>query len=260
VACATPTPVYLPPDVPDPHDVRVSAAKGFRLYVDGGCLNNTEVEGLVSELYKAKAWLLEWLGPKRRPGWFPGRDSPRPACPPDAPPPAVPASIDVVVIRGGDRCHADTDGITITRRHVARRDATHELAHFLCGSGWKPIDEGLAVYLTERIWGPDDGIPVKIRARVFLDLSLDTNLYPDEARKKGMSRRDYDTAGAFVGWLLEAYAREKFFRLYAGPVRDYHTVYGIGEMELWQRFWQYIDNLDVRKNSAYYAFKAKIAH
>jgi hypothetical protein len=162
------------------------------------------------------------------------------------------------VVRDGERCHADGDGLTLVAEHLPRRDATHELVHYLAGSSWRPIDEGLAVYLTERLWGADGGVPVKVRARAFLDLSLDVDLDPN-ALRAGMSRRDYDVAGAFVGWLLEAYGPDRFWRLYAGHVRDYHGNYGVSEAELWERFWRYVRNLEVRHSSAYHAFKAKLS-
>jgi hypothetical protein len=57
---------------------------------------------------------------------------------------------------------------------------------------------------------------------------------------------------------MEAYPQEKFWKLYCGAVRDFHTAYDMGEVELWMRFWRYIRNLDVKKSSAYYAYKASL--
>ncbi len=256
VGCAAPPATDLPPDVPSPSRVRRVEADGFRLFIDAACLSRSEERALLAELRDARRRLLEILGPHAAPGDFRPFGQPRDACPPAAAPSPT-GPIDVVVVRGGDRCHADGDGITLMRDHLARRDATHELVHYLAGSSWRPIDEGLAVYLTERLWGPDKGIPVKVRARAFLDLSLDVDLDPLELRE-GMSRRDYDVGGAFVGWLLEAYGAERFWRLYAGPLRNYHGVYGVSEAELWQRFWRYVGNLDVRHSSAYHAFRAQL--
>jgi hypothetical protein len=39
----------------------------------------------------------------------------------------------VIVYATGSRCHADANGVTVVRDHLARRDATHELVHFLAG-------------------------------------------------------------------------------------------------------------------------------
>lgn len=255
--CASTRPSDMPADVPFPDDVRVSTRDGFRLFVDRSCLNTREVESLLEELSVAKARLTSYLGESLAPGDFRAYGVPREACPPDGPP-RVPDSIDVVIVREGSRCHADRDGITVTKGHLWRGDATHELVHYLAGSSWRPIDEGLAVYLTEKICGADHDVPAKIRARVFLDLNLDVDLYPHVVRKE-MSRRDYDTAGAFVGWLIEAYGKERFLRLYAGAVRNFETVYGMSEVGLWKRFWRYTANLDVRHDSGYYAYKARIA-
>jgi hypothetical protein len=246
----------FPPDVPDPSNVRVTTAHGFRLFVDGGCLDTHETERLVNELTGSRTRVVAYLADALAPASFRPYGVPRAECPSTGPPP-IPEPIDVVIVRSGKRCHADRHGITVTQAHLPRFDATHELVHYLAGSSWRPIDEGLAVYLTEKICGPDQRVPVKVRARVFLDLNLDVDLHPATVRKT-MSRRDYDTAGAFVGWLIEAYGKDRFLRLYGGPVRDFHTVYDKSEPELWQRFWLYIRNLDVRKESAYYAFKARL--
>jgi hypothetical protein len=253
LGCAGPAPVAsdLPADVPDPADVRISTAPGFRLYVDGGCLTSVETRALLDELVHARKRLEGLLGPHLTPGAFP-----RWSCPPEAAGVSN-ETIDVVVVQGGGRCHADEEGITIVRQHVARRDATHELVHYLCGGSWRPIDEGLAVYLTERLWGSSHGIPVKVRARVFKDLSLDTDL-THELAQPGMSRRDYDLAGAFVGWLLEAFDAERFWTLYGGAPNNFETAYGMSERDLWARFWRYVRNLDVKKDSAYYRYKDRL--
>jgi len=253
--CAVPR-SDLPPDVPDPDDVRVVHDGGYRLCIDGSCLNADETEALFRELSAARERILAFLGGARAPGDFRGYGTTRPECPSLDPLP-LPPRIDVVVVREGERCHADSDGITLLQSHLPRRDATHELVHFLAGSSWRPIDEGLAVYLTERIWGPDKTIPVKIRARVFSDLNLRVNLEP-AAMRRGMSRRDYDVAGAFVGWLIEAFGPERFWTLYHGPVRDYHSAYGRSESELWGRFWRFVRNLEVRHDASYHRYRDRL--
>lgn len=252
--CAAP-PATFPADVPDPALCAVEREDHFTLYVDRSCLSDDELEALVDELDRARAWLCDWLGPALAPGDFRPGGVPRETCPPDwefGPAPAV-APIDVVVLSRGGRCHADRDGITVIRDHVPRGDATHELVHFLAGSSWHPIDEGLAVWLTEQLVGAE--LPLPSRARVYLDLNLRTFLTPRELGP-AMNRRDYDVAGAFVGWLIQSFGKARFLQLYAGPARDYMTVYGVGERELVERFWEHVDRLDVQHDGAYYAFKA----
>ena len=61
-----------------------------------------------------------------------------------------------------------------------------------------------------------------------------------------------------MGWLIESYGKERFLALYAGPQRNYHGVYGMGEQELLFRFWQHVKSLDVRRDASYHAFKAWI--
>lgn len=251
IGCAAPPPRDLPPDVPPGRAVRVVTDDGFRLCALDGCLSLVEERALLDELSRARAWLVERLGTARAPADFRDYGEARAQCP--GPPPPIPARIDVVITEGGERCHADADGLTVQKGHLPRRDATHELVHFLAGSSWRPLDEGLAVYLTEELWGPDR-YRIRIRTRAYADLGYDDDLDPD-ALRAGMSRKDYDVAGAFVGWLIDAYGQERFFQLYHGPVRDYQTVYGQGEAALWKRFWRYIRNLDVRHDGAYHAFK-----
>jgi hypothetical protein len=116
------------------------------------------------------------------------------------------------------------------------------------------VDEGLAVYLTEKIAGPSGGIPVDVRARVYLDLSLDTSLDRDRLRG-GMSRPDYDLAASFVKWLIEERGIDEFMTLYHGPVGDYHGCLGIPEQELLAKWREKIRKLDVRQDGSYYRFK-----
>ena len=259
-ACASEPirPPGVPRDVPQPSRVQLIKTEGFKVWIDRACLHRSEQTILLRELRYAKKRLLEYLGTARAPGDFRPRNEPRPACPSPVALP-VPDPIEVVVLRGGhERCHADSDGITVLKAHLERRDTTHELTHFLAGSSWRPLDEGLAVYLTERLWGADNAYPIKTRARVFSDLGLAEDLDPALLEEDGMSRRDYDLAGAFVGWLIESYGKERFWKLYHGPTRNYHPTYDMSEAELWERFWLYVRNLDVRHDGPYHAFKAKL--
>lgn len=253
--CAGPrAPGDPPPDLPEARNAHVVNGDDFRIWIASGCLSGAEAQLLLNELQTARGKLLARLGSARFPGDFRSPDGPRRKYRPQAAPLAVPDPIEVVVVPDKGRCHADAEGITLRAEHLNRRDGTHELVHYLAGSSWRPLDEGLAVYLTEELWGARRGFTSKIRARVYLDLNLARPLRPQELRK-GMSRIDYDTAGAFVRWLIEARGRERFWELYHGPTGDYHTVYGQAEVELWEEFWRYIGNLDVRRKSAYYAYK-----
>lgn len=240
----------------DPRHVRLVERGGFRLAIVDGCLDGQERRALLTELETARVRIRQFVGAALAPGDFRAYGEPRASCPGErATVPSIPTPIDVVVVPEGGRCHADEHGVTLVASHLSRRDATHELVHYLAGSSWRPLDEGLAVYLTERFWGPAADIPVKIRARAYHDLDLDVDLDPEVLRRDGMSRRDYDVAGAFVGWLIEAYGAAKFWELYAGPVRNYHGVYRRSEAELWERFWRYVRNLDVRHDGRYHAYK-----
>lgn len=256
LGCAgAPPPRDPPPDVPEDGRVELVTAEHFRLWVSKGCLSGAEAQLLLHELQTARKGLLSRLGSARAPGDFrtPDDDPPR-GYRPQAAPRKIPDPIDVVVVPDKGRCHADSAGIMLRADHVARRDGTHELVHYLAGSSWRPIDEGLAVYLTEELWGARRGFTSKVRARVYLDLNLSRPLRPEDLRK-GMSRIDYDTAGAFVRWLVESRGAERFWTLYHGAVGNYHTVYGQPEVELWEEFWRYVGNLDVKTKSAYYAYK-----
>jgi hypothetical protein len=258
--CAASPPGSLPPDITRPESVRLLELQGFRLYADRGCLDGYGLKALGAELVSARVYLEAFLGPAMAPADFRGHGEPRANCPESfsfGPLPHA-GTIDVVVVPHGDRCHADAAGLTVLRRHLTRHDATHELVHYLAGSSWRPIDEGLAVYLTERLHGPDKGFPIRTRARVYDDLAMRPRLEPSELLHHGMTRKDYDVAGAFVGWLIEVHGKERFFRLYAGAAQNYYGIYGIDELELLERFWRYVRNLDVRDDDAYYGFKRLI--
>lgn len=246
----------LPPDASS--DAERFEGDGFTLYVEPGAMDLAARERLLEELGTARERLVGWLGPALSPGDFRAQGTPRAHCPPNwefGPRPTIP-SVDVVVRRNAIRCHADGDGITLAAPHLSVHHATHELVHFLAGSSWHPVDEGLAVYLTERLRGGARGVPLRIRARVYRDLNLRGTLDPRVLQHEGMSRRDYDVAGAFVGWLIESYGKAKFFELYSGAERNYYGVYRMGERDLLDRFWRSIASLQVRGNSDYYRFQA----
>lgn len=257
--CAAERPAGVPFDVPDPADVVRHDLPGFAVWVDRGCLTGDELEALEEELARARERIEGWLGAALAPGEF-GRPGERPACPADLQraAPRKAGTIEVVIVAEGDRCHADAQGIVVTRDHLPRQDATHELVHYLAGASWHPLDEGFAVWLTEELWGPDKGWSLEVRARAYRDLSHRVSLSPEHLRG-GMDRRDYDVAGAFVGWLIRTHGKEKFLRLYAGPERDYWTVYGTGERELEDRFWKHVASLRVRHDPAYHTFMAHLS-
>src|SRR5262249_32008492 len=158
-------PVETGPHGLDPARLRTTRGQGFVVQDDG--LEPGERNELFRELVASRAAIGRILGARLAPGDFRTYEDRRegPACSPE-----IPGDIQIFVHRSGSRCHADSDGVTIVKDHITRRDATHELVHFLAGASWRPIDEGLAVYLTERICGPAWGVPVDTRARVYLDL------------------------------------------------------------------------------------------
>ena len=248
-----------PPDLPAARRADLVQSARFQLWVSESCLSGAEAQLLLLELESSLDKLTTRIGAGLAPGDFRPVSAPRRVYRPTSPPRPVATPIQVVVVPGPGRCHADADGITLRADHAGRRDGTHELVHFLAGSSWRPIDEGLAVYLTEELWGAHRGFTTQVRARVYLDLSLARPLQPPELRE-GMSRVDYDTAGAFVRWLIESRGAERFWRLYHGPERDYHTAYDQSEAELWEEFWRYVGNLDLSHKSAYQAYKIILSH
>ncbi len=163
--------------------------------------------------------------------------------------------IKVTVLSGSSgRCHADETGITILRSHLDRKDATHELIHYLAGGSWRPIDEGLAVHLTEKLHGPSGGVSLDVRARAYMDLSMEHGLDRDRLRAS-MSRCDYDLAGSFAKWLIEERGLDLYMALYHGEPGDFHGVYGVSEQELLAKWRQKIRSLNVRQDGSYYRFK-----
>jgi hypothetical protein len=233
-----------------PAPLRSVRVEGF-LIQDDGSLTDAERLALTAELTSSREKILKFLGGAAAPGDFRSFEERRAAsCP--LPPPGDTRIL--VLGGGGGRCHADESGVTLLRAHIERKDGTHELVHYLAGGSWRPIDEGLAVYLTEKLCGPAWGVSVDIRSRVYLDLSMEGGLDRDHVRL-GMNRRDYDTAGSFVKFLIEERGLEKFLDLYRGPQGDFHDVYGISEQELVATWRQKIREFNVRQNASYYRFK-----
>ena len=233
----------------DPARARTTRGQGF-VVVDDGALQPRDSTELFRELVSSRAAILRILGRHVAPGDFRSYEERRSgqACAP------APQDVRVVVLRSGSRCHADETGVTIVCDHIARRDATHELVHYLAGAGWRPVDEGLAVYLTERICGPAGGVPIDTRTRVYLDLALEERLDRDRL-KFGMSRRAYDLAGSFVKWLVETHGLDRFMELYRAVPGDYMVVYGEGELELEARWLASIRARDARHDGDYYRFR-----
>jgi hypothetical protein len=236
-----------PPAAP----LHVVHARGFQLRHDG-CLAPEQEEALLVELERARIDIAKVLGDRAAPGDFRSHDErARATCPPGG---ALAGEVPVTVTRDTGRCHADEAGLTLMSNHLERKDGTHELVHYLAGGSWRPVDEGLAVHLTEKLHGAAWGVSVDVRARAYFDVGLDEGLTGDRLRL-GMSRRDYDLAGSFVRWLIEERGWPLFFELYKGAPGDYHTVYGVSEQELVARWREKIMGLNVRQNAAYYRFK-----
>jgi hypothetical protein len=234
---------------PEARELRTTRGFGF-VVQDDGSLTPQELEKVFSELSSSEKKILAFLGRNAMPSDFrSGEERAAAACPV-----VPPAETRVTVVSGSGRCHSDETGLTILREHLDRKDATHELVHYLAGGSWRPLDEGLAVYLTERIAGPAGGISVDTRARVYLDLSLDSSLDRDRLRS-GMSRPDYDLAASFVKWLIEERGIDDFMALYHGASGDYHGCLGVPEQELLAKWRDKIRRLDVRQDGSYYRFK-----
>jgi hypothetical protein len=241
VGCAADPPLRSP---------RLTHGGGFVLE-DDGTVSVEEIEKLQGELVDSEKRIMAILG---KDAWIADFRTPeereRVACPIQRP-----AEIHVTISTDqSGRCHADETGLTILRHHIDRKDGTHELVHYLAGGSWRPIDEGLAVYLTERLQGPAGGVSVDLRSRVYMDLSLDENLDRDRMRG-GMSRIDYDLAASFVKWLIEERGLGPFMTLFHGPPGDYHGVYGISEQELISKWREKIRATNVKLEGPYWHFR-----
>ncbi len=239
--------VQAPPSAPA--GAELVRGEHFDLWREQGVLEPWAEARLVAELSRARELVGEWLGPDITSSLGPALGPPS-----DGAAPAQAARIPVVIVRRGSRSYTDRTAVTLVTQRLANHDATHELVHWLAGPGWRPLDEGLATWLTERLCG-EERAPLEVRARVYADLSQDGKVGTD-ARPEAMSRRDYDVAGAFVGWLVATYGRDAVMALYRGPVRDYEGALSTSEAELWRRFWQHIRGLQVRHDGRYHSFKA----
>lgn len=223
---------------------------------DDGSLTDAELGKLEAELSSSRAKILAYLGQNAMPADFrSAAERTNVACPVSMPP-----EVRVAVVSGPKgRCHADETGVTIIKAHLDRKDATHELTHYLAGGSWRPIDEGFAVYMTEKLHGPAAGVPLDTRARAYIDLGMEQGLDRERLRA-GMSRCDYDVAGSFVKWLIAERGLDAFMALYHGESGDYHGVYGVPEAELFAKWRESIKALNVRQDGPYYRFKDFLTH
>ncbi len=235
---------------PEAAPLRATRVGGFCIQ-DDGSFGEKDMEKLTAELVASQKKVLAVLGKHALVADFRAPDErARAACPVP-----TPAEIKVTVLSGSSgRCHADETGITILRSHLDRKDATHELIHYLAGGSWRPIDEGLAVHLTEKLHGPSGGVSLDVRARAYMDLSMEHGLDRDRLRAS-MSRCDYDLAGSFAKWLIEERGLDLYMALYHGEPGDFHGVYGVSEQELLAKWRQKIRSLNVRQDGSYYRFK-----
>ncbi len=235
---------------PEPAPIRTTRVAGFAIQ-DDGTLSTKDMDRLSAELTSSQKKVLPILGRHALVADFrPPDERSRAGCP--AP---VPVETKVTVLSGtSGRCHADETGITILRSHLDRKDATHELIHYLAGGSWRPVDEGLAVYLTEKLHGPSGGVSLDVRARAYMDLSMEHGLDRDRLRT-GMSRCDYDLAGSFAKFLIEERGLDSYMSLYHGEAGDFHGVYGVSEQELFGKWRQKIKAMNVKQDGSYYRFK-----
>lgn len=136
--------------------------------------------------------------------------------------------VPITIVAGGDRCHTDRNGMRIAQNHLPRFDITHEMVHYVAGPSWRPVNEGIATWFTERLRHPPEDksfVPCDLYARAYAAAGLTVPI--DSAScEAAMDFRAYMAACSFTRWLLEAEGFEKFKRLYTGPPDGYANVYG----------------------------------
>jgi len=229
----------------------------FRFLIEGGRLDAESRRSLIAEAESSRSKILHWLGAAARPGDFssPKQRSKRLAK--QVPKSSALEKIEVRILSGPGRCQADASGIELRAGHIKRHDLTHELVHYLAGRSWRPINEGLATWLTEKFQGAARGYSVDIRARVYRELSTLRNL--DRKRLRGqMSRRDYDVAASFVGFLIERFGKARFLQLYGGVEGNFHGLLGIPETDLFMAWERRVADMSVEDSRAFYRFRAMI--
>lgn len=253
--CAGPAPSAPPPS---PHEE--ARTPHFAFTFKNRCVTAAERDALAKEAEFAFHRISRRLGKAMRPGDFGSGPRARwSAGPPDPElDPAALKPIPIVVADRAGRCYTHAGGIELVKDHLSRHDLTHELVHFLAGSSWSPIDEGLAVWLTEEIHGPDKEAGVHLRTIVYRDLAMLMPLIPARFRDKPMSRVDYDAAASFVCWLSQTFGFERVLVLYNGKERNYHGAFGCSENELFRRWMTWLKSLKLARSREYYRFRARI--
>lgn len=136
--------------------------------------------------------------------------------------------IPITIVAAGDRCHTDRNGMEIAASHLPRFDITHEMVHYVAGPSWRPVNEGLATWFTERLRHPPgeaSWVPCDLYARAYAAAGLTVPL-DSVSSEASMDFRAYMAAASFTKWLLETRGLAEFKRLYAGPRDGYARVYG----------------------------------
>lgn len=250
-ACASPP--------SSPHEV-VSTAH-FTIVNLERCLPPRDLRELLSEGNRSRKRLLRLLGSRLRPGAFPQTNAgpPEIAGPSRAAAARRPAAarIRVRVAERPGRCYTHGGGIELVRRHARIYHLTHELVHYLAGASWRPLDEGLAVYLTEKLCGPSNEAPIDTRSLVYWDLKRLEDFDVSPTRSE-LDRAAYDAAGSFVKFLVDRYGWDRFFELYRGLPGNYHGVYGRPRHELFEEWKASLNRPRLRQTPTYVRFRARI--
>ncbi|MBI2361240.1 MAG: hypothetical protein HYV04_20430 [Deltaproteobacteria bacterium] len=120
----------------------------------------------------------------------------------------------------------------------------HEITHIYAPHDNRFLQEGLAVYLQDKIGGnpafPNFGedLWVLARDRLSFDISLASLnhvRFPTPLGIRVGERNAYILAGSFVGFLIEKYGMPMFRRLY--ETEDYDIVYG-KSLEILEKEWR----------------------
>lgn len=235
----------------------------FRFVYLNNCCKADEQRRIEAEAESGLSFLKQRLGPHTRPGDF-GHVTQSPpshnhAGHSHSTPRSRDGLIPVKIVDRRGRSHTDIHGIEVVKSQLSKFHLTHELVHWLAGASWPPLDEGLAVLLTEELRGPEDEADCDLRTLVYINLNT---LRPLGTARllKDMTRVDYDASASFVKYLLARFGQEKFFELYNANARNYFGVLGKSEQDLMDDWLETLKKQQRHRcrSREFYRFRARI--
>ena len=126
-------------------------------------------------------------------------------------------------------------------RCIGAHEDTHLISYLIGYPQWDFLVEGLAMFFDGKWWGVSNEIWTAYYKAKYSDLSVQALLNNDVFDEYGCAVT-YPVAGAFTGFLIDAYGIKKYISLYqydGDEIEEVlHCVYGVSLADLEKSFWE----------------------